>query len=244
MPPKSPAGKKAKEFVAIYSGVATAYPEVGAAAARCIALGAQIESLYGAILTTMLGANASPAAAMYRSLESINAKSAVVHAAAQAVLTPEEMDLLSAVTAICNRALKHRHRLAHWVWGKSAAYARAVVLIDPKHLLEYETGIGRFMYPNEGRGLLESFDTKTCLIYDLEALNEAAAELVAAENYLAQVRFSIVPNIRKLAPKHGLGLPQLAAQPAIAAELQALEKRRQKNPAKPVRQRGRGRAAT
>lgn len=242
MPPRPPRGKKAKDTVWVMSSVATQYPQAGASAARCIAIGAQIESLYGAILTTMLGANAAPAAAMYGSLRSISAQTSAVLAAAEAVLNKDEMDLFSVVTAICNRALKHRHRLAHWVWAQSNGYPGALVLIDPTALLGYELGIGRFQYPNEGRGLLDNFDPTSSLIYDQSALNEAVKELVEAENYLAQFRFAVIPSLRKNSAESGLGLPQLATQPAIAVELRAMKQRRQKNPTTPTRPRGRGRS--
>ncbi len=241
MPPKSPAGKKAKESVTIFSSVAIKLPKLSAVAARCIALGGQIESLYGAILTTVLGANATPAAAMYRSLQSQNAQLAVVHAAAKTVLSDEEMDIFSIITAVCNRALKSRNHLAHWVWGMSGAYPDAIVLIDPVALLEYETGLGRFMWPNEGRVLLAGFDVRRCLVYDANALKEAEANLVMAEDLLAQFRLLVIPLLRNQPGQYDPVLRQLKRQSGIAEGLRALEKQRLGNPAKRLRLRGRGR---
>jgi len=194
MPPYRPAGKKAKETVFIRSQVAELYPALSARAARCFALGAQIESLYGAILITFLGANAKPAAAMYRSLQSLNAQSSVVQAAAEAVLNEQELDLLAAITVLCNRAMKHRHRLAHWVWGSSQSFPDAIVLIDPQHLLEYEMR-GSYFSPNEGRGLLAAFDKSTCFVYDEKVLREVVAELAEAESFLAEFRMSVIHHI-------------------------------------------------
>ena len=233
MPPYRPSGRKAKEPVFIRSGVAELYPEVSALAARCIALGAQIESLYGAILITMLGANAKPAAAMYRSLQSLNAQSTVVQAAAEAVLENDELDLLAAISSLTNRSMVHRHRLAHWVWGSSSGYPDAIVLINPKMLLEYEVDLGRFSWPNEGRGLLDKFDIKTCFIYDAKALREVITGLAEAENFLAQFRFSVIPMIRRNPAMRDQGFPELARQPALMLELKSLAAKRQKNPQVP-----------
>lgn len=242
MPPVRPSGKKAREFVFILSGVARRYPELSAIAANCIALGAQIESLYGSILTTVLGAEAAPAAAMYRSIQNSSIQTTVVLAAAKTVLKPSEFDVLSVIVGICNAALKPRHQLAHWVWGQSNGYPEAIVLIDPKALLEYEIGIGRFMVPNEGRALLDKFDTRTCAVYDKPALDEALNALVEAEMLLATFRYSVIPQLRQISDDSVAGLPQLKRQPAIAAALRALEQQRQGNPAKPARSRGRGRS--
>jgi hypothetical protein len=245
MPPLNPSGKKAKIPVAIFSKIAITRPELSSRAARCIALGAQIESLYGAVLTTVLGAYAAPAAAMYRSLQSLNAQLAVVHAAAEVVLNQEEMGVLNAITRISNRALKHRHRFAHWVWGHHQGYPDALTLIKPEALLEYETSAQGFMHPNEGRGLLDGFDVGRCLVYDAKALDEAIKELQEAESLLSQFRLVVIPYNRanRANLPDWLGLQQLKLQPAIAEELRALEKQRSGTPAKPSRWRGRGRSA-
>jgi hypothetical protein len=242
MPPINPSGKKPGELVAIFSTVAMLHPNLSARAAKCIALGAQIESLYGAILTTVLGAHAAPAAAMYRSLNSLNAQSRVALAAAEVVLEEDDMDILNAITAICNRALKHRHRLAHWVWGRSPAYENAIVLINPEALLEYETGAQGFMHPNEGRGLLEDFDISRCLVYNEKALDEAVKELTEAEDLLAHFRFAVIPYWKqRLKHPDWIGLHVLKRHLSVVAELESLARRRDKNPSKSVRQRGRGR---
>ena len=241
MPPIRPSGKKAQEPVFILSGVALRYPQLSAIAANCVALGAQIESLYGSVLTTFLGADAAPAAAMYRSIQNSSIQTTVVLAAAKTVLRSDEYDVLSVIVGICNSALKTRHRLSHWVWGQCSGYPDAIVLIDPKALLEYEIGIGRFMYPNEGRGLLAKFDTKTCMVFDKVALTEALNKLSEAENLLATFRVGIIPAMRDISSESVAGLPELRRQPAIAKALSALEQQRQKNPEAKPRQRGRGR---
>ena len=243
MPPIRPSGKKSREHVLIFSSVAQRHPNLSALAGQCVALGAQIESLYGSVLTTILGAEAAPAAAMYRSIQSTSIQTTVVLAAAKTVLKQEQFDILSTIVGVCNSALKARHQLAHWVWGQSSGYPDAIVLIDPKALLEYETGIGRFMYPNEGRGLLDDFDVRTCLVYDEKALREAVARLFEAEDLLARFRFAIIPNMRDISDQALAGLPELKRQPAIAAALSALEQQRQKSPEAKPRRRGRGRSA-
>jgi hypothetical protein len=240
MPPYRPAGKKAKETVFIRSQVAELYPALSARAARCFALGAQIESLYGLILTTMLDADAKPAAAMYRSLTSLNAQSAAVQAAAEAVLNDDELDVLAAISSLCNRAMKHRHRLAHWIWGSSFAYPEAIILIDPVVLLEFETGAVRFTSPHDGRGLLDPFPVSSCYVYDEDALEEAVRNLAEAERLLAEFRVSVIPGVRERGGVHA-GFAPLKEHPAVKLELQVLAARRQNNQSKPTARPRKGR---
>ena len=240
MPPTRPAGKNAKETIQVLSWVADWKPHLSSKASRCIALGSLIENLYGAILTSMLGANAKPAAAMYKSLQSLNAQSAVVLAAAEAVLSDDELDVLSAVTSLCNRAMKHRHRFAHWVWGHSKGYPEAIILIDPKALLEYELETAVTQGNNDNRGLQTNFDPSSCLIYDEAALVEAVNELKSAEENLARFRFAVLPFSRQLSRVAGAYQPlrEIAEQPDVKLELQRWAEKRQKNPeAQPPRPR-------
>jgi hypothetical protein len=153
---------------------------------------------------------------MYGSLRNTTMQTQAVLATAKSVLEPEEHDVLVAISALCTRALKPRNHLAHWVWGQSRGYPEAIILIDPKPLLEYETGIGRFAFPNEGRGLLASFDSRTCLVFDRLALDEALAGLREAEELLARFRFGITPGMREISEPSLAGLPELRRHPALA----------------------------
>lgn len=215
-------------------------PELAALAAGVIAHAAHIENLFGAILTTMLGANAAPAAAMFRALTSMNAQADVLAAAAEVVLDPVDQDLLGVLTALCEKAAKHRHRLAHWAWAGCFELPDAIILIDPEGLLEYELNTNSFMSPNEGRGLGDDFDPKWALVYRKKDLEEAVAALNRAHMLLSVFRTCVVPFVREEPRFRDPQYPRLLAQPEIAEALAKLAEARKSNPSAQARGRRKG----
>ena len=230
MPPKRLSGSEPRPKVQVLSWVAEWKPHLSAKAARCIALGSLIENLYGTIMVSMLGARAKPAAAMYASMRNARAQADAVRAVARVTLTQEELDFLDAVKVICDRAKKHRHHFAHWIWARADSYPEAITLINPADLLEYEANQpGMVQSNNDNRGLQSSFDPSGCLIYDEQALDEALAELIEAEELLAQLRILYVDFARKIrAAGDPLELPILE-HPKVKAEVEKLVLRRARN---------------
>lgn len=115
-------------------------PELVAKVGHAIAMAAHIENLFTGILTTMLGAQAKPAAAMLRSLHSMGVKSQAMKAAAEEALAPDLLDLFTAINDLCDSAAVHRQRLVHWAWAQANQVPNALLFIDPKALLAHEAG--------------------------------------------------------------------------------------------------------
>jgi hypothetical protein len=179
--------------------ISTTRPELATKVAHAIALSSLIENLFAAMLTTMLGAQARPAAAMLRSLQSLGLKRAAIKAAAEEVLTDhDELDLFTAVVDECDSASKHRNRFVHWAWATASVGnvdLDALVFIDPKALLAHEANARGHMYPNDGRGLYgDEIDRSGVLVYRARDLDEAVAELERAHDYLSALRMLVIPS--------------------------------------------------
>jgi hypothetical protein len=207
------------------AGAATDKPILAAKVARCIALAAHIENLLAGILTTMLGAQAKPAAAMLRSLHSLGVKSQAIKAAAEEALSPDLLDLFTVIMGLCDKAADHRHRFVHWSWAQCDQLPDALLFIDPKALLSHEVEAAGFMYPNEGRGFYDDIDKRRVLVYRAGSLDRAVTALVLANDKLAAFRLCVIPHPDAMKANAEI-YRRLVSAPDVAPKLEVLRAQR------------------
>lgn len=108
-----------------------------------IAFSSEIDLEMSLLLVRILGADATPALAMYDALRADNVKLAALSAAAKMALTKAQWPIFQAIIKIVQAAQKTRHKLAHWIWVESVDVPNALLLADPQHLREREIGQSR-----------------------------------------------------------------------------------------------------
>lgn len=75
---------------------------------------------------------------MLQSIESKGPKSAVIHAAAEHVLSPQDFELFRATLQFARASERRRDWFAHRIWATSTQVPDGLVLIDPRHMNDYE----------------------------------------------------------------------------------------------------------
>lgn len=94
-------------------------PELGAIIASCICVWANVELQIGLCLGAILGVQSDGAVAVFLSLRNARAQREAISAAAGTCLSDEDSDVVEAVLAIYASIGKHRHDLAHGIYGYS-----------------------------------------------------------------------------------------------------------------------------
>jgi hypothetical protein len=81
--------------------------------------------------------NASTAMSMYLSVDAASAQVAILTAAAESVMTNDEVEVFAALMTTVRAAHKHRNKHAHWHWGCSDEITDGLLLIEPKYRLRH-----------------------------------------------------------------------------------------------------------
>jgi hypothetical protein len=110
-------------------------PELAALIAEAIGRCAAIEAGIGDILIRILHADTKPAFAMFTSLMDTSARRTLVEAAAKAGLSDSDFATFKIVSSITKVQIDARNKFAHWIWGYSPQVPNALLLADPRYLL-------------------------------------------------------------------------------------------------------------
>ncbi|MBM2711658.1 hypothetical protein JQK88_10405 [Mesorhizobium caraganae] len=111
------------------------HPDLAILAIEAIASWSNVELFMLDMYVQLMGGLNDRAATAYLALETQSAKTQVIRAVAQQVLSKKDFDLLVAILAIAKTRQKFRDRLAHHTWGECPQIHDALLLIDPKSLL-------------------------------------------------------------------------------------------------------------
>ncbi|WP_340159856.1 hypothetical protein [uncultured Hoeflea sp.] len=109
-------------------------PELAALAMEAIASWSNVEAELLAAYIQLMGGKDDRAAIAYLSLDTQNAKSRIITAVADAVLSELECKVLNAILRIAKTHQRKRDKLAHWVWGISDDLPDALLLANPKKM--------------------------------------------------------------------------------------------------------------
>lgn len=111
-------------------------PALAAKVAQCISLWSEVEVRLGMFLSLLLHANQEAMLAIYSALDNRSAQLRAVESAALATLPTAHADTISALLTVKIRpAMKHRDKLAHWVWGHTEELPDALLIQDAANLL-------------------------------------------------------------------------------------------------------------
>lgn len=103
---------------------------------RVIEIWAFTDSRLAYILAEMLHSDFEAGVGMYLALSGGEGKRAVLFAAARATLPPEDQLLFQAIMKLTKPARDRRNDFAHHIWGYSKDLPDAVMLVDPRYLVD------------------------------------------------------------------------------------------------------------
>lgn len=135
--------------------------ELAAQVACAIATWSITEAQLGRLLVTIMGAQARPALAMFGALQSNAAKIATVTAAANTLLIGDELEAFQAIMPLAKTAADQRHKFAHHLWGVCDELPDALLLVDPKHSLNWQIDLNEAMAKPLMQRLGSIFDANT-----------------------------------------------------------------------------------
>jgi hypothetical protein len=119
-----------------YSDPLVERPELAILAVQVIASWSNVEAFMMRLFVSLMGGSTELAATVYLSLEIQSAKSAAINAAADAKLSEPERALLRAILALVKSHQKSRDKIAHWIWGFTQELPDALLLANPKDLID------------------------------------------------------------------------------------------------------------
>jgi len=186
---------------------------LGLLASHIVALSSQVDHELSLLLVHVLGANATPALAMFDEFDSQKQQMRLLRAAARAELgdKTKRYRVFDAVLRAVMAAQSDRHKLAHWIWGHSPDIPNVLLLADPKalrirkiarqRLLTTPIKLSAFLQNGDAEQqkreltltALYEADPKTVLIYRDEDLNRAMRDLLAALSILDYFRYYLTP---------------------------------------------------
>lgn len=140
------------------------HPDLAVLAIEAIASWSNVEGFLLNMFIELFGGNESVAANIYLSLENQSAKNAAINAAAEIQLKekPEEYAVFKAIMSIAKTNEKSRNKLAHWTWGDSSNIDDAVLLINPKSLINGLDKSDVFVYKEQDFASIIEANDRLC----------------------------------------------------------------------------------
>lgn len=173
-------------------------PDMAVLVTEIFAIWTHIEQEMSHLLVVVLGANESPAMAIYSILTAQHLQNKALEAAAKAALSPEDYQIFLAVISVVESVQSPRNQLAHWVWGKCDKRPELLALADPKmiekrnfHLtqhLDKSTPLADLM--NE----IRDFDDSQVVGYSKADLERTKQNLLDAKEMLFHLRAYLKPD--------------------------------------------------
>lgn len=124
-----------KKDAEIFTEATELPPELCVQIVRTISAWSHIDQIIASMLAGFLEADFAVAAAMFRALSSDEAKRAAVIGAAKEA-RPDKRDIVQAVLNATKTYRGIRHKFAHHIWATSPDVPKAMILIDPKAIIE------------------------------------------------------------------------------------------------------------
>ncbi len=182
-------------------------PDLANLVTQIFALWAVVEQEFQTLFSRIVGPDEIVADAIYTILISESLQRTALNAAAKARFgtDSEEFEVFSAVLAVCNRAGKIRHKLAHWRWGESPDLPDVLLLADPAdvRLVSLAGSYMRTIEPLDGEKRPErtarilkhiTFDISKILVYRAKDLEDGLAEIGQAVQALTNFDLFINPS--------------------------------------------------
>src|SRR5262245_61817003 len=156
-------------------------PELAKLVASIFGLWASIEHSLSLLLTSVVGADAEPAIAMFATVTAQRAQLFALEAAAKAALSPNDFDVFRAAISMTGRVQTPRNHLAHWM-----QLPDALLLAEPKAQKDRERELNLAFERAGGPDVkeiinLERYNPATVLVYRRGDLERAKRDLEDAE---------------------------------------------------------------
>ena len=164
-------------------------PELAKLTASIFALWASIEHSLHLLLTSVLGADAGLAIAMFATLRGQRLRMGALEAAAKATLSLNDFDVFRAAISMVHSAQTPRNYLAHWIWGTCEELPDALLLAEPKAQKDRERELILALERADGPDVKEiinlaRYNPATVLVYRRDDLVRAKCDLEDAERIM------------------------------------------------------------
>ncbi|MGE5259720.1 MAG: hypothetical protein ACM3MH_02450 [Actinomycetota bacterium] len=174
-------------------------PDMAVLVANIFAASAQIDHELSLILVRLLGADETPALAMFGILESQSLQRKALIAAAQAHFEdePAEFETFSAIISAVECAQADRHRIAHGVWAKSDQLPDALLVADTKVLKESTIALSQLKTARgpKAEEAVKKFASlfQGVYVYKKADLERVRRDLAEAEGIMSQYQIYLEP---------------------------------------------------
>ena len=157
-------------------------PELAKLVASIFGLWASMQHSLSLLLTSVVGADAEPAIAMFATLTAQRQQIGTLEAAAKAALSPNEFDVFRAAISMTESVQTPRNHLAHWIWGTCEQLPDALLLAEPKAQKDRERKLKLAFERPAGPDVneiinLNRYDLATVLVYRRGDLERAKRDL-------------------------------------------------------------------
>lgn len=161
-------------------------PELAVLVADSIATWATLESFMLRLFVALMGGSSETAARVFLALEIQSAKSAAIQAVATKKLPTNQQNLLTTILALVKSQQKVQDKLAHWTWGYAPELPDALLLINPKAIIDlHELNFsGIFVYKKwDFEGIIKTNERLTSFAMSFEFIVKNPEHPTAAELY-------------------------------------------------------------
>ena len=204
-------------------------PKLAILVTQIFALWASIEQDLDVLLVNVLGANATPALAMFATLTAQHLQLGALEAAAKAALPKDDFDIFKAALLAVDCAQTPRNHLAHWSWGVCLQRPDLLILANPKMLSARDLRVAKLLHapgpkaePKE-IGEANLFDDSEILAYSEADLSRAVRDLQEAIDILRLMTNYIDPSWAVyMGPSVGVTLTQDEIRARIIERLSGL----------------------
>lgn len=215
------------------------WPEYGAEVSGVISGWAFVEATLGRAFASLIGARQPVTMTMYNAARSFDVQRALLEAAVDDVLPVTYSRIFKIALIVINRSAIHRHRFAHWLWGRTSSAVkedlRALLLVEPRNY--WNITAAQIKYWNKNKRHLEKAGEGSFFVVNMPLLKHEhiwAYTIDDLKNVRAEIEhaFNLADALRDLArakaPKRREILNWLKSDRQIR-EVLAAERKRQKS---------------
>lgn len=188
-------------------------PKLAIHVAQIFASWARIEQDLDVLLVNVLGANATPALAMFATLAAQHLQLGALEAAAKAALPADDFDIFKAALSAIDSAQTPRNHLAHWSWGSCVQRPDLLILANPKMLSARDLRVAKLLHSEGPKcdpvvlAKLSLFDDSEILAYSESDLERALRDIEEAQRIMNYMTNYIDPSwVIHIGPYIGLNL--------------------------------------
>lgn len=189
-----------KPHVTLDEDVLQTMPDLALIVCKIFATWSLVEQTLSALLISVLGANSTPALAIFGILNAQHLQHTALDAAARAALPPDDYRIFKAAIAVANSAQAPRNQLAHWAWARCEQRKDLLLLANPKMLSARDLRAAKLLHSAGDKtdpleyAMLNLFDDSEILAYSKEDLERALRDLLEAKTVINMMSVYLDPS--------------------------------------------------